>query len=82
MDTLTLQIMGAFAEFERTMIRARQREGLDAAKRSGKHCGRPSKITNKLSLEAKELKNKNISIRQIAFKLNVSRATIYKILES
>jgi DNA invertase Pin-like site-specific DNA recombinase len=82
MDTLTLQIMGAFAEFERTMIRARQREGLDAAKRAGKHCGRPPKITNELTFKAKDMKAKNISIRQIAFKLNVSRATIYKMLES
>lgn len=79
--TLTLQIMGAFAEFERTMIRARQREGIDAAKKSGKHVGRPPKTTPKLTAEAKMLKENGTSIRQIAFKLNVSRATIYKMLE-
>ena len=48
MATLTLQIMGAFAEFERTMIRSRQREGIDAAKKAGKHLGRPIKVDNKL----------------------------------
>lgn len=82
MATLTLQIMGAFAEFERTMIRARQKEGIDAAKKSGKHVGRPPKTTPKLTTEAKILKENGTSIRQIAFKLNVSRATIYKMLEA
>jgi DNA invertase Pin-like site-specific DNA recombinase len=82
MANLTLQIMGAFAEFERTMIKARQREGIDAAKKSGKHLGRPSTITPKLAKEAKDLKEGGTSIRQIAFKMKVSRATIYKMLES
>jgi len=81
MANLTLQIMGAFAEFERTMIKARQREGIDAAKKAGKHLGRPAVTTPKLTAEAKDLKCKGTSIRQIAFKLNVSRATIYKMLE-
>ena len=78
---LTLQIMGAFAEFERTMIKARQREGIDAAKKAGKHLGRPAKVTPKLSAEAELLKKDGISIRQIAFRLKVSRATVYKILQ-
>jgi DNA invertase Pin-like site-specific DNA recombinase len=80
MANLMLQMMGAFAEFERTMIRSRQRDGIEAAKKSGKHLGRPSISTPKLCLEAKDLKSKGTSIRQIAFKLNVSRATIYKML--
>lgn len=78
--TLTLQIMGAFAEFERTMIHSRQKEGINEARKAGKHLGRPSKATKNLIEEAKRLKEDGISIRQIAFKLNVSRATIYKIL--
>jgi DNA invertase Pin-like site-specific DNA recombinase len=77
---LMLQMMGAFAEFERTMIRSRQREGIIAAKKAGKHLGRPIKTTKKLTGEAKELKSMGTSIRQIAFKLNVSRATVYKML--
>jgi DNA invertase Pin-like site-specific DNA recombinase len=77
---LMLQMMGAFAEFERNMIRARQREGIDAAKKSGKHLGRPPTITPKLTKEAKDLKSDGTSIRQIAFRMNLSRATIYKML--
>lgn len=80
MANLMLQMMGAFAEFERTMIRSRQRDGIDAAKKSGKHLGRPPITTEKLCKEAKDLKEKQTSIRQIAFKLKVSRATVYKMI--
>lgn len=78
---LTLQIMGAFAEFERTMIRTRQREGIDAAKKAGKHLGRPHKVDNKFKKVVKEKKESCQSIRSIAKDMNVSRATIYKVLE-
>lgn len=79
--TLTLQIMGAFAEFERTMIKSRQREGIDAAKKAGKHLGRPSKVDNKLRKDVKDKIESCQSIRSIAKDLSVSRATIYKVLE-
>lgn len=82
MAMLTLQMMGAFAEFERKIIKSRQREGIDAAKRSGKHMGRPSMLTNKMALEAKLLKDQGVSIRQIAFRLKVSRTSIYKMLSA
>ncbi len=78
MANLTLQIMGAFAEFERTMIRARQKEGIDEARKAGKHIGRPTKVTPKLIEQAKYLKTLGTSIRQIAFNLNVSRITVRK----
>lgn len=80
MANLTLQIMGAFAEFERTMIKARQREGIDAARRAGKNVGRPMTITPTLTQEAKKLKKDGVSIRQIGFRMKLSRATIYKML--
>ena len=81
MSNLTLQIMGAFAEFERTMIKARQREGIDAAKKSGKHLGRPAKIDKKFSKQTIDLLEQKISIRQAAKRMGVSRATIYKVIE-
>lgn len=80
MATLTLQIMGAFAEFERTMIRARQREGINAAKKAGKHLGRKPKVDNKFIKTAKGKFTNKQSIRSIAKDMNVSRATIYKAL--
>lgn len=41
---LFLQILGAFAEFEREMIRERTIAGLDRARASGKKLGRPRKV--------------------------------------
>lgn len=41
---LMLNIIGAFAEFERDMIRERTMAGLDRAKASGKKLGRPFKV--------------------------------------
>lgn len=80
MSTLMLQMMGAFAEFERTMIKARQREGIDAAKKAGKHLGRRSVITDAIKYQAKSMKDAGVSIRKIAMTLGLSRATIYKTL--
>lgn len=42
-DRLTLQIMGAFSEFEREIIRERTIEGLARVKAQGKKLGRPRK---------------------------------------
>ncbi len=40
MATLLLSVMGAFAEFERALIRERQREGIALAKQRGAYRGR------------------------------------------
>src|SRR3954449_10032876 len=40
--TAMFQMMGVFAEFERSMIRERVNAGIARAKADGKHCGRPS----------------------------------------
>ena len=77
---LTLHLMGAFAEFERTMIRTRQREGLELAKKKGVRLGRPPMISKSAKEKAIKLKNEGMSIRKIAFTLNLSRVSIYKIL--
>lgn len=82
MSNLMLQMMGAFAEFERIMIKSRQKDGIAAARLAGRHLGRPDKKTDELIYKAKELQKSGISIRQISFRLNVSRPTVYKMLAS
>jgi DNA invertase Pin-like site-specific DNA recombinase len=79
MAKMTMQLMGSFAEFERTMIKLRQREGIDAAKRRGDHLGRP-KLDTALSSQAKQLKSDGVSVVEIAAKLKLSRPSIYKLL--
>ncbi len=45
MATLLLSVMGAFAEFERALIRERQREGTTLAKARGVYKGRKKSLT-------------------------------------
>src|SRR4051812_25363204 len=40
-STMMLQMLGMIAQFERTLTKKRQREGIDIAKAKGKHLGRP-----------------------------------------
>lgn len=40
-NNILIEVMSSLAEQERVMIRQRQREGIDAAKKRGKHLGRP-----------------------------------------
>lgn len=78
MSTLMLQMMGAFAEFERSMIKTRQKDGIAQARLAGKHLGRPHKVDNKFRKVVKEKVESCQSIRSIAKELGVCRATIYK----
>lgn len=61
---LMLNIMGAFAEFERDLIVERVKAGVIEAKRQGKHCGREKAIWNRD--EARQLRKTGLSIRAIA----------------
>ena len=45
MATLLLSVMGAFAEFERVLIRERQREGIALAKTRGVYAGRKPSLS-------------------------------------
>ena len=78
MQTLMLQMMGAFAQFERAMIRERQREGIAAAKAAGKKLGRPGLDAAQIkSLKAK--RKAGLSIRQLQDEFNLSRASVYRL---
>ena len=78
MQTLMLQMMGAFAQFERSMIRERQREGIAAAKAAGKKLGRPGMTDDQLkSLRAKRAAGE--SVRSLQDEFNLSRASVYRL---
>lgn len=78
---LLLSVMGAFAEFERSLIRERQLEGIAIAKAKGLYKGR-SPI---LSKEQIQLIKNDISLKipktEIAKKMKISRATLYNALK-
>lgn len=55
---MMMQLLGAFAEFERGMIRERSMAGQRAAMERGKHCGRPAALTHAEGRKAAELIDK------------------------
>lgn len=77
--TFQLQLLGAIAQFERGITKSRQREGIDIAKRKGKHLGRP-KLDPTLRTKAIELSMQGLNISEIARAMNLSRPSISKLL--
>ena len=78
MATLLLSVMGAFAEFERALIRERQREGVVLAKQHGVYKGRkPSLSTGQVAALRQRIASGE-SKAQIARELGISRETLYQ----
>jgi DNA invertase Pin-like site-specific DNA recombinase len=74
---LLIQILGSLAEFEKALLRERTMLGLDHARRSGKHLGRP-KLRN--DAEILRLREQGLSYTQIQKKLGISRPAVYRAL--
>jgi len=77
MAKLQLTMLAAFAEFERELIRERQREGIAIAKAEGKYSGR-RKISDELLEQARTRTALGEPLSRVAKDLNVSRETLYK----
>ena len=76
---LVFHIFGALAEFERSIIRERTRAGLDAAAVRGRKGGRPSKLTtDDLRAAQALLMDQAITVEEVARRLKVSAATLYR----
>jgi DNA invertase Pin-like site-specific DNA recombinase len=72
-------LLQALAEFERSLIRERTQAGLAAARRVGRTGGRPPTLTDDDIEAAKAmLANPDIGVTQIAHRLGVSPATLYR----
>lgn len=81
MAVLLLSVMGAFAEFERSLIRERQREGIALAKQRGAyHHGRPAALDAQALPAIQERLAAGASKAQLARELGVSRPTLYNYL--
>jgi DNA invertase Pin-like site-specific DNA recombinase len=74
---LMLAIMGAVAEFERSMIRERQREGIAAAKAKGKHLGRVAKLTKAQGKELRKRIAAGENRAEVAEAFGISRSGTY-----
>lgn len=74
---LVLHIMGALAEFERSLIVERTQAGLQAAKRRGRKLGRPGKLTPAQITHARALLASGENGRSVARSFGVARSTLY-----
>lgn len=76
---LLYSITGAFAEFEREIIRQRTRAGLKSALARGRKGGRPKALSAEDLAKAKAmLRDGTISVAAVAKTFGVSRPTLYK----
>jgi DNA invertase Pin-like site-specific DNA recombinase len=78
---LVFHMFSALAEFERALIRERTRAGLAAAKRAGRTGGRPPKLSeDDLDVARTLLANPDIPVADVAERLGISPATLYRYL--
>lgn len=77
---LMLTILGGVAEFEREIMLERQREGIAKAKAEGKYKGRAPTARAKAE-EVLRLHAEGIGGTEIATRLGIGRASVYRILE-
>jgi DNA invertase Pin-like site-specific DNA recombinase len=76
---LMFQIIGAMAEFERSLIQERVKAGLRNAKAKGRHLGRPRANVDESRVEA--LRASGASWRAVAEKLGVGVGTVHRIAQ-
>jgi DNA invertase Pin-like site-specific DNA recombinase len=73
-----LDMLGVFAEFETNLRRERQLEGIAKAKAAGIYRGRKPSVD---VVEVKRLKAEGLGASQIAKRLKIGRASVYRVLE-
>lgn len=78
-QSLQVQIIGCVAEFERSIIKSRQKEGIRAAQLKGTRFGRPEKLT---PVQKAEIRFRALSEEKeaLAKEFGISRQTVYTVL--
>ena len=79
---LMLSVTGAFAEFERTLIKERQMEGIALAKKKGLYKGRKAALSQEQIQEVRRLVSAGHPKAQIARDFSISRETLYQYLKN
>ena len=82
MANLLLSVMGAFAEFERALIRERQREGIALAKLRGAYRGRKPALNRAQAIELCRRAEAGEPKAALAREFGISRATVYEYLRA
>ena len=77
---MMMQMLGAFAEFERQMIRERTRAGLQAARKQGRIGGRPAKLSRQQETAALEMLDDGKRQAEVARIFQVHPSTISRLV--
>ncbi len=75
---LLMQLVGAFAEFERSVMIERTKSGLEAARRRGARIGRPKRQVDPAAIRA--LRARGATLDAIARELGVGKGTVHRAL--
>lgn len=75
---LMLNLLGAVAEFERSLIRERQAEGIALAKAKGVYRGRPGKLNEAQTAQLIKQWAAGESVTKLAKEFQISRQTVYR----
>lgn len=82
MANLMLSVMGAFAEFERALIRERQREGIALARQRGAYRGRKPALSPERAVELRRRATAGEQKAALAREFGISRETLYQYLRT
>jgi DNA invertase Pin-like site-specific DNA recombinase len=82
MANLLLSVMGAFAEFERALIRERQREGIALAKKRGAYRGRKKALSPEQVADLRQRAAAGDQKAALAREFGISRETLYQYLRA
>ena len=82
-NNILIEVLGTIAEQERATIHKRQAEGIESAKKAGKHLGRPVTIKPENWEEVINLWEKgNISAKEAMNRTGVKKSTFYKLCKA
>lgn len=79
---LMMTMLAAFAQFERALIRERQREGIAIAKEKGKYKGRKAALTPEQAASLRQRVAGGEPKATVARDLGISRETLYQYLKA
>lgn len=82
-NNILIEVLGTIAEQERLTIKTRQAEGIAAAKKQGKHLGRPkTSLPDNWDDVYNDWSNGKITATNAVNKLGISRSTFYRLIKN
>lgn len=81
-NNILIEVLSSIAEQERLTIRKRQREGIDAARKKGKHLGRPAlTIPAEFGIYYAKWKNREMTAVEVMRRTGMKKTTFYKLVK-